>query len=185
MDERFHVHVQERGIVVQFENGKLQLATGEVQGVGGAAGAHHVHDFVAGAFFREEHHVQPHILEKQLVFGRQVCLVVYTGDHPLGPQFFGQKRADNVHALVHAGIYGYEKIGACAAGFPQRADIGGLALDSGYVCLGGQFADSAGIGVDDRDVIAFHGEHLGQVGSRTAGSFDDNFHVSVLFILQR
>ena len=180
MDELFHVHVQERGVIVQFEYGKLELAAGKIQGVRGAAGAEKVHNFVAGALFREEHHVQAHVLEQQFVFRGQIGLVADTGHHSLGPQFFGQQGAGDVHALVHAGIHGDEKVCAGATGFPEGMDVGRLADDGGYVRLRGQFTDVRGIGVDDGDVIVVHGEHLGKMRSRSAGSFDDDLHVYVL-----
>ena len=115
-------HVQEGGVVVQFENRHLELSAGKVHGLVGGAVAQHVHYFVACALFREEHHVKAHVLEQYLVFRGKEILVVNSGDNALCAQLLCKKGADDVGTLGLEGINGYEKVCRGAAGVPQTPD---------------------------------------------------------------
>ncbi len=180
--EVLHVHVQEGGVVVQFEDGELQFSAGKVHGVRRGAVAQHVQDFVGGTFFGEEHHVHAHVLEQEFVLGGQIGFVVYTGNNTLGSQFFGQKGAHDVHALVHGGVHGDEKICMGAAGLREETDLGGLPQDGGYVGGGHKGPDTLRVRIDDGDLAAFRAKHLGQMRSYLSCAFYDNLHAKTSLI---
>ena len=138
--------------------------------------AQHVHDLVAGDFFREEEHVHAHVLEQQFVLRGQVVLIGDAGDDPLGAQFLGQQGADDVDALGLMGIDGDEKVRVSATGILEDADGGEFADDGGYIRLARQPPDAFLVAVDDRDVVGLLAQHLGQMRTHLSGTFNDYLH---------
>ena len=173
-------HVQDGAVVVQAEHHELELSAGEVHRVRGSRMLEHVDDFVAGDLFREEEHVQAHVLEHELVLRKEEGLVVDTGDDALGTELFRQQGADDVHRLGGGGVDRDEKVRLLAAGLLEDRDGRRVPEDGDDIGHGGEPLQPDFVVVDDGDVPAFVAEHLREMGSHLPGSFDDDLHTKFL-----
>ncbi len=120
----------------------------------------------------------PVLVEQPLVLG-----VIDPGHHPgHGELLLGQQRDHQVVLVVAGGRH--HDVDRADVGLPQRrhlAGVGGPPLDAAAVAPragegGGGAADHARVLLDDQDLVAGHGEVVGDELADVAGAGDGNLH---------
>ena len=138
LHEILELEVQHGGVLVQLENGYLQLAPRESHRLGGRAVLQGGDNLLGCALFGVEHQVYAHLLEQELVLRGEVVLVVHAGDDLSGPEPLCEQGADYVDLLVDVGVDGYEQVSLRHSGLPEHRDAGRVAVDRAHVGIRGK-----------------------------------------------
>ena len=117
----------------------------------------------SAAVFSVEQELYAHFLEQKLVFGRQVVLVIDSGDDLGGPQPLCEQGSDYVDFLGGEWVHGYEQVSHLHSGLLQGLDGSGVAHHRLHVGVEGEIVDTLLVGVYDQNLIPFHAKHLCQM----------------------
>ena len=93
----------------------------------------------------------------------------------LGAQFFGNQAADQIDLILIG--HGNHQIGGTDAGFDQYTDAGTVALHAQHIHGVLRFAQRAGIGVHNDDIVILLGQRIGNGAAYLTVTDNDNFHM--------
>ena len=141
-----------------------------------------VHDFVGRDTLGIEHEFYAHLLEQQLVLGRQELFVVDPGDYLPGSEMLCQKGAHDVHLLQHGRVHGDEQVGLSYSCVAKDADGCGVTLNAEDIRICREILKASGVVVDNGDLVAFASEHFCQMGAYLSRALDDYFHMLKIFL---
>ena len=105
-----HFHVDDRRVVLQFENRHLELSAREIHSLRRDRPFQQRRDLTCGNPFGIEHQVNAHFRKEVFVLVREEFFIVNAGAHFLAAEFLGQERAHDIDVLRCAGIYGNEQV---------------------------------------------------------------------------
>ena len=139
-----------------------------------------IEDLIGGEPLGIEHQLDAHLLEQQLVLGREKVVVVNSGCNFLGSEIFGEQRAHDVHILWHERHDGDEQISVLHVGLAHHPQRGWRSFDGDHVGYRADVGKPLRIIVNDGYVIGLKTKHLRQMRTYLAGSLNDDFHINFL-----
>ena len=153
------------------------MVVGEAHDVGGAGEGNAAQNHLADLDLRRNGDVDRQVVtaEEIGIFRPQIVLRTNTGD--LGrdvEERMGDLAGGHVDFVVERD--GNQHFGLIGAGPRQHIRMGAVADITADIQRLGDMRDERGGGVDDRDVVAFLGEPLGNAVTDLARAADDDFH---------